>query len=126
MGLEEVGPTLELLGFDACRLAAALVEAAEAERLRRMTDHGRIALTARFVRSLIAARRLRPARRGGHHLAAAAADDRAAALREEPAGLLGARLVLRARANDGHLDGSHGRDGMPPGWRRGGRRAAAP
>ncbi|HET9639886.1 MAG TPA: MarR family transcriptional regulator [Allosphingosinicella sp.] len=64
MGLEEVGPTLELLSLDACRLAARLVEAAEAERLRRMTDHGRIALTARFVQSLIAARRLRSDRLG--------------------------------------------------------------
>lgn len=64
MSLDEVGPTLELLGLDACRLAAGLVEAAEAERLRRMTDHGRIALTARFVRTLIAARRLRCERLG--------------------------------------------------------------
>jgi hypothetical protein len=61
---DEVGPTLEMLSFDACRLAAGLVEAAEAERLRRMTDHGRIAITARFVRSLIAARRLRCERLG--------------------------------------------------------------
>ena len=61
---DDVGPTLEMLGFDACRLAARLVEAAEAEALRRMTDHGRIALTARFVRSLIAARRLRSERLG--------------------------------------------------------------
>lgn len=61
---DDVGPTLELLTFDACRLAAGLVEAAEAERLRRMTDHGRIALTARFVQSLIAARRLRSKRLG--------------------------------------------------------------
>lgn len=64
MGLDDVGPTLELLSLDACRLAARLVEAAEAERLRRMTDHGRIALTARFVRTLIAARRLRSDRLG--------------------------------------------------------------
>lgn len=56
---DDVGPTLEMLSFDACRLAARLVEAAEAETLRRMTDHGRIAMTARFVRTLIAARRLR-------------------------------------------------------------------
>ena len=61
---DEVGPTLELLSFDACRLAAALVEAAEAERLRRMTDHGRIALTARFVKGLVAARALRSERLG--------------------------------------------------------------
>lgn len=61
---DDVGPTLERLSFDACRLAAGLVEAAEAERLRRMTDHGRIALTARFVHSLIAARRLRCERLG--------------------------------------------------------------
>jgi DNA-binding MarR family transcriptional regulator len=61
---KQVGPTLEMLSLDACRLAAALVEAAEAERLRRMTDHGRIALTPRFVRTLIAARRLRSERLG--------------------------------------------------------------
>lgn len=61
---DEVGPTLEMLSLDACRLAARLVEAAEAERLRRMTDHGRIALTPRFVRTLIAARRLRSQRLG--------------------------------------------------------------
>lgn len=60
----DVGPTLEILSLDACRLAAALVEAAEAERLRGMTDHGRIALTPRFVRTLIAARRLRTERLG--------------------------------------------------------------
>jgi DNA-binding MarR family transcriptional regulator len=61
---DDVGPTLEILSFDACRLAARLVEAAEAEALRRMTDHGRIAMTARFVRTLIAARRLRTERLG--------------------------------------------------------------
>ena len=61
---DEAGPALELLSLDACRLAARLVEAAEAEALRRMTDHGRIALTARFVRTLIAARRLRSERLG--------------------------------------------------------------
>jgi hypothetical protein len=61
---DEVGPSLERLSFDACRLAAALVEAAEAEALRRMSDHGRIALTARFVRSLVAARQLRAERLG--------------------------------------------------------------
>jgi len=61
---DDVGPTLEMLSFDACRLAARLVEAAEADALRRMTDHGRIALTARFVRTLIAARRLRSERLG--------------------------------------------------------------
>jgi len=61
---DDVGPTLEMLSFDACRLAARLVEAAEAERLRRMTDHGRIALTPRFVKSLVAARRLRRERLG--------------------------------------------------------------
>lgn len=61
---DDFGPTLEMLSFDACRLAARLVEAAETEKLRRMTDHGRIALTARFVHSLIAARRLRSERLG--------------------------------------------------------------
>ena len=61
---DEVGPTLERLSLDACRLASALVEAAEAESLRRMSDHGRIALTPRFVRGLIAARRLRSERLG--------------------------------------------------------------
>jgi len=61
---DDVGPTLEMLSFDACRLAARLVEAAEADTLRRMTDHGRIALTARFVKTLIAARRLRSERVG--------------------------------------------------------------
>lgn len=64
MPSDDVGPTLEILSLDACRLAARLVEAAESERLRRMTDHGRIALTARFVESLIAARRLRSERLG--------------------------------------------------------------
>lgn len=61
---DEVGPTLEMLSLEACRLAAGLVEAAEAEQLRGMSDHGRIALTARFVRGLIAARRLRSERLG--------------------------------------------------------------
>jgi DNA-binding MarR family transcriptional regulator len=61
---DDVGPTLEMLSFDACRLAARLVEAAEAETLRRMTDHGRIAITPRFVRTLIAARRVRSERLG--------------------------------------------------------------
>ncbi len=61
---DDAGPTLERLTLDACRLAAGLVEAAEADRLRRMTGHGRIALTPRFVRSLIAARRLRAKRLG--------------------------------------------------------------
>jgi DNA-binding MarR family transcriptional regulator len=61
---DDVGPTLEILSLDACRLAARLVEAAEADALRRMTDHGRIALTSRFVRSLIAARQLRSERLG--------------------------------------------------------------
>lgn len=61
---DDVCPTLEMLSFDACRLAARLVEAAEAEALRRMTDHGRIAITARFVRGLIAARQLRAERLG--------------------------------------------------------------
>jgi hypothetical protein len=59
MRSEDIGPTLEILALDACRLAAGLVEAAEAERLRRTTGHGQIAISARFVRSLIAARRLR-------------------------------------------------------------------
>jgi DNA-binding MarR family transcriptional regulator len=61
---EDSGPTLETLALDACRLAVAMAEAAEADTLRRMTDHGRIALTPRFVRSLIAARRLRCERLG--------------------------------------------------------------
>jgi hypothetical protein len=57
---EDIGPTLEMIALDACRLAAGLVEAAEAERLRRTTGLGRIAVSAHFVRTLIAARRLRP------------------------------------------------------------------
>jgi DNA-binding MarR family transcriptional regulator len=61
---DEIGPTLEAVSLDACRLAARLVEAAEADRLRRMTGHGRIALTPRFVRTLIAARHLRAERLG--------------------------------------------------------------
>ena len=60
MNAEDIGPTLELIAIDACRLAAGLVEVAEAEALRRTTGHGRIAISARFVRTLIAARRLRP------------------------------------------------------------------
>lgn len=86
---DEVGPTLEMMGFDACRLAARLVEAAEAETLRRMTDHGRIALTARFVRSLIAARRLRYERLGP-------------ALAPEPGWSL--LLILYAARLDGRLE----------------------
>lgn len=60
MRSEDIGPTLEMIAIDACRLAAGLVEAAEAERLRRTTGIGRIAISAHFVRTLIAARRLRP------------------------------------------------------------------
>ncbi len=60
MEREDIGPALELLALDACRLATGLVGAAEAERLRRTAGHGGIAITARFVRTLIAARRLRP------------------------------------------------------------------
>jgi hypothetical protein len=60
METEDIGPSLELLALDACRLAAGLAEAAETERLRRTAGHGGIAITARFVRTLIAARRLRP------------------------------------------------------------------
>lgn len=61
---EQAGPTLETLALDACRLAVGLAEAVEAEALRRMSNHGRIALTPRFVRGLIAARRLRSERLG--------------------------------------------------------------
>jgi hypothetical protein len=57
---DEIGPTLEAIALDACRLAAGLIEAAEAERLRRSAGHGRIRVSARFVRTLLAARRLRP------------------------------------------------------------------
>ncbi len=64
MRSEDVGPALEHLALDACRLAAGLVEAAEAEALRRRISHGRIAVSARFVRALIAARQLRPERFG--------------------------------------------------------------
>jgi DNA-binding MarR family transcriptional regulator len=64
MRAEDAGPSLEILAFDACRLAAGLVEAAEAERLRSMSGLGRIAPTARFVRGLIAARQLRSERFG--------------------------------------------------------------
>jgi hypothetical protein len=64
MRSEDAGPTLGLLALDACRLAVALVGAAEAEALRRMTGHGRIDVSARFVRALIAARQLRPERFG--------------------------------------------------------------
>lgn len=60
MRSEDIGPTLERIAIDACRLAACLVEAAETERLRRTTGLGGIAVSARFVRTLIAARRLRP------------------------------------------------------------------
>ncbi|HEX9964303.1 MAG TPA: hypothetical protein VGB04_04895 [Allosphingosinicella sp.] len=59
MRREDVGPTLELLALDACRLAAGLVEAAEAEALRRRAGLGGVAVTPRFVRALIAARQLR-------------------------------------------------------------------
>jgi hypothetical protein len=64
MRAEDIGPALEHLALDSCRLAAALVEAAEAEALRRRTGLGRIAVSARFVRALIAARQLRPERFG--------------------------------------------------------------
>lgn len=64
MRAEDVGPALERIALDFCRLAAALVEVAEAEALRRRTGHGRIAVSARFVRALIAARQLRPERFG--------------------------------------------------------------
>jgi DNA-binding MarR family transcriptional regulator len=64
MRSEDIGPTLAVLGLDACRLAAGLVAAAEAEALRRSSGPGPIALDARFVRSLIAARRLRCERLG--------------------------------------------------------------
>jgi hypothetical protein len=64
MRAEDAGPAIEQLALDSCRLAAALVEVAEAEALRRRTGHGRIAVSARFVRSLIAARQLRPERFG--------------------------------------------------------------
>lgn len=64
MRAEDCGPALEPIALDACRLAAALVEAAEAEALRRRTGHGGIAISARFVRALIAARQLRPERFG--------------------------------------------------------------
>lgn len=60
MNAEDIGPTLEMIALDACRLAAGLVEAAEAEHLRRTTGLGGIAVSAHFVRTLIAARRLRP------------------------------------------------------------------
>jgi hypothetical protein len=64
MRSEDVGPALGPLALDACRLAAALVEVAEAEALRRGTGLGRIAVSARHVRALIAARQLRPERFG--------------------------------------------------------------
>lgn len=64
MRREDVGPTVEHLALDACRLAAGLVEAAEAEALRRTTGTGGIAVTARFVRAVIAARQLRSERFG--------------------------------------------------------------
>lgn len=60
MNAEDIGPTLEMIALDACRLAIGLVEAAEAEHLRRTTGLGGIAVSAHFVRTLIAARRLRP------------------------------------------------------------------
>ena len=61
---EDVGPSLELLALDAVRLGAGLVAAAEAEKLRRLSGHGGIPISARFVRGLIAARRLRQERLG--------------------------------------------------------------
>ncbi|HEX8126871.1 MAG TPA: hypothetical protein VF548_14950 [Allosphingosinicella sp.] len=64
MQAEDVGPTLEHLALDACRLAAALVGAAEAETLRRSSGASPIEISSRFVRSLIAARQLRPDRFG--------------------------------------------------------------
>lgn len=57
-------PTLIALGFDACRLAAGLARAAEAEQRRRARGHGAIEPDARFVRGLIAARRRRFERLG--------------------------------------------------------------
>ncbi|MEO7178060.1 MAG: hypothetical protein ABIW83_04390 [Allosphingosinicella sp.] len=60
MEAEDIGPTLETIAHDACRLAAGLVEVAEAERLRRTIGHGPIAISPRFVRTLLAARRRRP------------------------------------------------------------------
>jgi len=64
MRSEDIGPTLEILSHQAHRLAAGLVDAARAEKLRAMSGHGTIPLTARFVRGLIAARRLRSERLG--------------------------------------------------------------
>lgn len=65
MRAEDCGPSLETLALDSCRLAAALVEAAEAERLRWASGGlGRVAPSARFVRALAAARRLRSKRFG--------------------------------------------------------------
>jgi DNA-binding MarR family transcriptional regulator len=64
MNREDVGPELELLARDALRLGAALVRSAEAEKLRRSTGRGGIAVSARHVRALIAARRLREERLG--------------------------------------------------------------
>jgi hypothetical protein len=64
MRAEDVGPALERLALDCCRLAAGLAEAAESEALRRRTGLGRIPVSARHVRALIAARQLRPDRFG--------------------------------------------------------------
>ena len=64
MDREDVGPSLEHLAHAAVRLGAGLVAAAEAEKLRRLEGRGGIPVSARFVRALIAARRLREERLG--------------------------------------------------------------
>jgi DNA-binding MarR family transcriptional regulator len=61
---EEIGPTLAMLGLDACRLAAGLVSAAEAEAFRRTSGRAAIEPGPRFVKTLLAARRLRLERLG--------------------------------------------------------------
>ncbi|MEA3052772.1 MAG: hypothetical protein QOG72_1675 [Sphingomonadales bacterium] len=55
----EIGSMIEALGGEALRLAKGIVELGEAEALRRMSGRGTIELTARFVRGLVEARRLR-------------------------------------------------------------------
>ncbi len=47
---------------------------------------------------------LRSARRGRHHFSEAAGDDDRSTFSEEPADLLGVRLVLGAAPDDGHLN----------------------
>ncbi|HEX8240947.1 MAG TPA: hypothetical protein VF574_14525 [Allosphingosinicella sp.] len=64
MDRQDVGPELELLARDALRLGAALVCAAEAQKQRRITGRGGIRVSARHVRALVAARRLREERLG--------------------------------------------------------------